>query len=71
MHATYSERLRRSVDEADFQFEGSSIKVTVSLGVASLPENKPQTHTDIIRFADDALYAAKNAGRNRVELYRN
>jgi two-component system, cell cycle response regulator len=69
--ATYSERLRRSVDEADFQFEGNSIKVTVSLGVASLPENRPQTHTDIIRFADDALYAAKNAGRNRIEQYRN
>jgi two-component system, cell cycle response regulator len=67
---TYSERIRHSVDKADFQFEGNSIRVTVSLGVASLPENNPQTHTDIIRFADDALYAAKNTGRNRVEQYR-
>ena len=69
--AKFADRLRRSVDETDFQFEGSSIKVTVSLGVASLPGNDPKTHTDIIRFADDALYAAKNAGRNRVERYRN
>jgi two-component system cell cycle response regulator len=69
--ANFSERLRRCVDETDFQFNGISIKVTVSLGVASLPENKPATHTDIIRFADEALYAAKTAGRNRVELYRN
>ncbi len=68
--AKFSERVRSSVDETDFQFDGNSIKVTVSLGVASFPVNDPKTHTDIIRFADEALYAAKTAGRNRVELYR-
>jgi len=68
--AKFSERVRNSVDETDFQFGGNSIKVTVSLGVASFPGNDPNTHTDIIRFADEALYAAKTAGRNRVELYR-
>jgi two-component system, cell cycle response regulator len=66
----FSDRLRRNVEETDFRFDGNSIKVTVSLGVACLPENDPKTHTDIIRFADDALYAAKTAGRNRVEVYR-
>ena len=66
----FSERLRRSVERADFWFNGISLQITVSLGVASLPENKPLSHTDIIRFADEALYAAKTAGRNRVEIYR-
>ncbi len=66
----FSERLRENVEATDFLFSGNSIKVTVSLGVACLPENDPKTHTDLIRFADDALYAAKTAGRNRVEAYR-
>ena len=68
--AKFSERVRSSVDETDFRFDGNSIKVTVSLGIASFPAHHPNTHTDIIRFADEALYAAKTAGRNRVELYR-
>ncbi len=66
----FSERLRSSVAETDFQFDGNSIKVTVSLGVAAFPVNDPKTHTDIIRFADEALYTAKTSGRNRVEMYR-
>jgi diguanylate cyclase (GGDEF)-like protein len=67
----FSDRLRRNVEETGFSFAGTTIKVTVSLGVACLPENDPKSHTDIIRFADDALYAAKTAGRNRVVVYSN
>lgn len=67
----FSERLRRSIEETEFLFAGTSMQVTVSLGVACLPENDPKSHTDLIRFADDALYAAKTAGRNRVEIYRS
>lgn len=45
---------------------GPQVRVTVSLGVA---ERRPgESRDDLIRRADAALYAAKDAGRNRVEL---
>jgi two-component system cell cycle response regulator len=39
--------------------------VTVSAGVAALPEDAPNT-AELVITADKALYAAKSAGRNRV-----
>ena len=52
-----------------FEFAGplSDLKVTVSVGVAAIPNAKVSTISDLIRLADDALYAAKHNGRNRVE----
>ena len=41
-------------------------RITISLGVASLPESTPADVDDLLRRADDALYAAKHEGRNRA-----
>ena len=41
--------------------------VTVSIGIAGVPEHGRDPEV-IVRIADLALYAAKNAGRNRVEI---
>ena len=62
-----AERIRRSVDNykfprAETQPEG---KLTVSIGVSSYPDDGDKWE-NIIRSADDALYVAKNTGRNRV-----
>ncbi|MEI6126813.1 MAG: diguanylate cyclase [Pseudomonadota bacterium] len=65
-----AERLRELVESTAFSFNDLTIKITISLGVAGLPHNKPLTHTELIRFADEALYAAKESGRNRVEQSR-
>jgi diguanylate cyclase (GGDEF)-like protein len=46
-------------------FDGSPIEVTASFGVASFPQNG-RTGDELIAIADSALYAAKAAGRNRV-----
>jgi diguanylate cyclase (GGDEF)-like protein len=43
------------------------LKVTVSVGVSSFPDDG-QTTTDLLKAADQALYAAKAGGRNRVVL---
>lgn len=40
--------------------------VTVSIGVASLRPDRDRSEQDLLRMADEALYRAKNAGRNRV-----
>jgi two-component system cell cycle response regulator len=62
-----AERVRRSVAESLFPIGGTvgSIPVTVSIGVAE--SVGPQDTADrIVKRADEALYSAKRAGRNRV-----
>jgi len=44
--------------------------VSVSLGVAGLFEDAPDDFDAVFRQADEALYRAKNSGRDRVERYR-
>ena len=59
------ERIRRAVEMGLFQWEGKTIPVTISLGVSTLHtgENIPDL---MVRRADEALYDAKRAGKNRV-----
>jgi diguanylate cyclase (GGDEF)-like protein len=60
-----AERLWSSVRSTPFQFDGTSIAVTISLGVAT-SSSKDEHHEDIIMRADEALYRAKNEGRDRI-----
>lgn len=60
-----AERLRVLVEESSFIFETQTITLTVSIGISSL--NSPlQQLNDLLKQADQALYEAKGAGRNRV-----
>lgn len=63
-----AERLRQSL--CDMQFTGSiaELTITASFGIATIPYEKIASIEDLIRLADDALYTAKNNGRNRVEI---
>jgi diguanylate cyclase (GGDEF)-like protein len=60
-----AERLRRLVETREFSIASRAINTTVSIGVA---QANPYMETlfDLIKMTDQALYAAKNAGRNRV-----
>jgi len=60
-----AEQLRREMSETPVDFDGSPIPVTASFGIASFPRNG-RTGDELIASADSALYAAKAAGRNRV-----
>jgi diguanylate cyclase (GGDEF)-like protein len=62
---TVAEKLRKIVE--GWQFPGVPRTVTISAGVASYPEHGT-VRDDLIRGADSALYAAKQAGRNRACL---
>jgi two-component system cell cycle response regulator len=62
-----AERCRRAVDGTEFAFGGAPIKVSVSLGVATLSDNDFVQPEDLIAEADKYLYLAKQHGRNRVE----
>jgi diguanylate cyclase (GGDEF)-like protein len=61
-----AERLRTAVEEHRFGFGGKEIPVTISVGVASLPDPTIKTAAAILAAADKALYEAKRGGRNRV-----
>ncbi|MGI9513867.1 MAG: PleD family two-component system response regulator [Anderseniella sp.] len=64
---TVAERLRRTISAMPFDVGASSgpLAITVSIGVASY-ETRGDTSQAILKRADDALYKAKRAGRNRV-----
>ncbi len=64
-----AERLRKKVQEKRFTADGKSFNVTLSLGIASYPGDAT-TREELIERADQALYAAKEGGRNRTVLYR-
>jgi diguanylate cyclase (GGDEF)-like protein len=51
---------------ADHQFPGVPRPVTISLGIADCPTHAA-SRDELVRAADEALYAAKQNGRNRVE----
>lgn len=63
-----AERLRISWSKTVFETpDGGRISVTASFGIAcALPGEGPVDGDDVIKRADEALYAAKNSGRNRV-----
>jgi diguanylate cyclase (GGDEF)-like protein len=68
--AFLAERLRRSVESMSMAWDGTPLRVTVSIGVGLLKEvtDTRDAASAVIRAADEQLYAAKCAGRNRVSL---
>ncbi|MBK6462919.1 MAG: diguanylate cyclase [Myxococcales bacterium] len=66
--ALLAERVRARVEETNFSFEGISIPVTISVGVAGLPETRCDDAQQLVAGADTALYDSKRGGRNRVTL---
>ena len=68
--AIAAEKMRQTIQNQIFNLEGKEIKVTMSFGVAGLM-NSTDTLDDLIRYADTAMYSAKQTGRNRVVRFSN
>lgn len=65
-----AERVREAIGELVVSHQGHELPcVTISLGVAAVPDYADSMGT-LLRCADEALYAAKRNGRNRVEVAR-
>jgi diguanylate cyclase (GGDEF)-like protein len=62
------ERLRRAAEDSVVAADGKSVHVTVSIGGAAYPGPRVETENVLIELADEALYRAKDSGRNRVEI---
>jgi diguanylate cyclase (GGDEF)-like protein len=63
---TVAERIRQSVNHASFAPAGSPHPLSVSVGGAAFSSRLP--FRDLFRLADQQLYAAKRAGRNRIAI---
>jgi two-component system cell cycle response regulator len=61
-----AERLRREISERRYLYGGKVIPVTISLGVALMPDPAMTQPAALLAAADKALYEAKRAGRDRV-----
>lgn len=60
-----AEQLRRAVAEAELGIEGATLTASFGVAVLGLHASTPET---LVQVADRALYAAKRAGRDRVEV---
>jgi diguanylate cyclase (GGDEF)-like protein len=70
-----AERIRAGIESYDFSVVKQGIRsgshhITVSVGVASFPEDSSDP-IELVEMADSALYRAKRSGRNRVAAYRD
>ena len=64
--ADCAERMRAAVELQEFESKDSEWNITVSLGVAEWSPTTMTSIDDLLKEADEALYRAKDAGRNRV-----
>jgi len=70
MVSVLAERVTRSIAMVRFQFEGQSLRLTSSLGIALFPDHADNVE-DLISRADTAMYQAKDSGKNAWRIYRS
>jgi diguanylate cyclase (GGDEF)-like protein len=63
---TFAERLREKVEGHTFTYSDGTLRRTMSCGVAGSPHPRIKDQEALLKASDDALYVAKETGRNRV-----
>lgn len=66
-----AEKIRVLVQDYAFTYNENSVKITASIGVASMIPQVGEQEETLLNFADKALYQAKHNGRNRVVAYKS
>ncbi len=60
--------LRQALNSLQVPYEFYNLRVTISMGIACYPQNGETRYT-LLRAADQAMYAAKQAGRDHIRSY--
>lgn len=68
--AAAADGLRKTIQDHTFDFEGTIIPVTISIGIAQYIPGK-ETMSEVMARADAALYYSKDSGRNKVSIHQN
>ena len=63
-----AERIRHHIESAQVSTDEAAVAMTGSFGIAASSGEKPLSPQMLVRLADEALYRAKDQGRNRCEL---
>ncbi|HET7434141.1 MAG TPA: diguanylate cyclase [Thermoanaerobaculia bacterium] len=66
----FAEKIRATIASSTIRTGDVAHRVTVSIGIASIPHSRTNDAAELYHAADQALYRAKNGGRNRVEIER-
>lgn len=64
-----AERIRIMVKDSSIKDNEQDIKVTISVGLVTYPRDDVSNTSQLIKLADDAMYEAKETGRNRTVSY--
>jgi diguanylate cyclase (GGDEF)-like protein len=63
-----AERIRREIEEHAFDYDGNTFDITVSVGISTVQGSGAENPEELIDAADEALYSAKDAGKNTVRV---
>ena len=61
-----AERIRSTIEQHPFKYKGQGHRITVSIGISEVADDRAKSTEDLILYADQALYEAKQRGRNKV-----
>ncbi|HEX7153661.1 MAG TPA: diguanylate cyclase [Thermoanaerobaculia bacterium] len=64
----FGEKIRAAVESSTVRLGDIAHRITISVGIASIPHSDVKDVAELYDAADQALYRAKNRGRNRVEI---
>ncbi len=67
---TVAERVRTTVEASPFHVRGTSIPMTVSIGLSFFPSGDVATQEDLLRLAREAVYQARREGPGRIGLFQ-
>ncbi|OHD16016.1 MAG: hypothetical protein A2086_04850 [Spirochaetes bacterium GWD1_27_9] len=65
----FGEKIRKVIEELEIEYNGKKIKVTISGGITSFPDDNPKDIQEFIEMADKSLYVSKKEGRNKITGY--